>query len=228
MSGRTRRRTPAIDRDRELLDDAVSQLRVLAQEVSALDLQDRERLAQELRGLGERLRMASEGQLRALGTELRIAPAPQGAPRDLRLTGEELERMARSLSTLSDGLHESSAELAWASLAKGREAMEAGRAYVLGVEVGESGFRLSTIAQRILALTDPQRRFLRILLSHPAAPPRKPPSGRGGLVSRKKTTSDEVWGALESEDLVRKRRRKELASGGKRTPKKILRFEPET
>ena len=224
MPERIRRRTRAIELHRQGLRDASTELRSLAEEISALPLEEKRRLSEELLGLSEGLRAAGEERLRALSEELKLGADPAPAPRDLRLAGEDLALVARAVSQVSEGIHGASAELAWASLAKGREALEAGRAYAMGVEVGETGYHISTLARAILSMADDQRRFLQVLLRHPARPKRKAPSGAQGVLPRAKGPREEVWGALESEDLVRKKPRRDPAKGSERPPKRLVRF----
>lgn len=208
------------------VQEASAEVLALAKEIVGLSSPEREALASEVARMGERLQQYAAGDLARLDAELRLQASPGRSRVQLRVAGQELSLLATSLAQVGLSLDRASLKVRAQGPAVLGGDPRAFRLFTQGVEVGDRGFVLSSLARQLLQLGDEQLRFLRTLLDQGPAPRRSP---RAPKARRKAPPPrEEVWGGLESEDLVRRDPRKVQQIQARRTgPKKIIKFDPE-
>lgn len=225
---RPRPRTRVLEERRQNLQQSASEVRSLALQIQEMGAQAQRALAAELLGVSDQLRTLSSEDLAQVAETLRIQAEPRVVREDLRATGEGLARVALSVASLSDTVLQASSELTWAALAGGADDPSGARSFSMGSDLSLDSDALSAVARRLLALGDEQRRFLRILLGKGRVKSLKSPRSHAGMVALPKGPAEEIWGGLESEDLVRRKTRKGSEKVRRpRSSKRILNFDTE-
>lgn len=220
-------RQRVLERSKVHLQDTAGAVRAVAEELAGLEPKDRVALAQEVRTLGDRITELTARDLGRLDGQLKIGRSPEAPRLDLKAAGHELSQLGTSLAQVGLSLDRASLQVGTSTRAARREDSRSFRLFAFGTEVGNEGFEISHLARQLLLLGDEQLRFLRTLLDQGPRPKRKerPPQKRGRPADAR---ADPVWGGIESEDLVRRNRRKSaMGEDRRRSPKRVLDFSSE-
>lgn len=220
-------RRRVLDTVRERLEEASGDVQSVAVELASLNASDRIALSEEVRGLGKRLQDLTAKDLVRLDETLRLTGRPTGPRFDLKATGLELSQLGTSLAQVGLSLDRASMKIGGKPGAGRHEDPRSFWLFTQGVAVSDQGYTVSHLARRLLFLGEEQLRFLRILLDK-GVRTRPPPKTRRQRRKKEEGSKDNVWGGLESEDLVRKdprKRGRQRARGG--SPKRILNFNEE-
>jgi hypothetical protein len=207
------RTTRVLPRSQERLTTSALQVQGIAKELLEMDPQKSVQIAAEVGRLGTRLGQLASQEVPRLDQELQIKEAPSLSGRELQAVGRELSQLGMALAQVGLALDRASLQVRERARSERREDPGSFRLLTQGTEVGNEGFTLSHISRQLLQMGEEQLRFLRRLLDQGRRTRRapRPPRKRASKPAR-----EEVWGGIESEDLVRKAPRKSESPADRR------------